>query len=86
MEAIILNERVLSDDILYLADAGKVFKGGFVAIVEYNTFLNSWCDKKNVKRFRTIESLQAFLKKHYKDTLTEDVCFLIEDACFCHSN
>ena len=73
MQEFILRERVVSDDILMLSDEGKVFKGGYIAIVEYNTFQNAWTDKKHIKRFRSRERLNAFLNKNYTE---EEVCYL----------
>jgi hypothetical protein len=63
MESIILREGVLNDDELYLSDEGKCFKGGFIAIIKYYTFLNSWCNTENVKKFRSKNSLNKFLIK-----------------------
>lgn len=34
MQTFILQENVLTDNILLLADEGKIFKGGYVAIVQ----------------------------------------------------
>lgn len=67
MKQFILRERVVSDDVLTLSDEGKVFKGGYIAIVEYNTFETSWTDRKHVKRFRNRERLNAFLNKNYTE-------------------
>ena len=67
MESFILKEGVLNDDILMLADDGKIFKGGFIAIIEYFTFANEWNNDKRFKKFRTQKSLDNFLKKNYKD-------------------
>jgi len=63
----ILKENVLTDDVLYMAEDGKVFKGGYIAIVKYNTFQSAWSDKEHVKRFRNEKSLNEFLSKNYKD-------------------
>jgi len=73
MQQFILRERVVSDDILTVSDEGKVFKGGYIAIVEYNIFQNAWQDKKYVKRFRNRERLNAFLNKNYTE---EEICDL----------
>lgn len=51
METYLLKENVLTDDVLHLATENKVFKGGYIAIVEFFTFANAWCDKKHIKRF-----------------------------------
>jgi hypothetical protein len=67
MITITLNERPLNDDIAYITDAGKVFSGQLVAIVEYFTFANEWNDHKHRKGFKTIEALQKFVAKRYPD-------------------
>ena len=73
MQQFILRERVVSDDVLTVSDEGKVFKGGYIAIVEYNTFQNAWQDKKHIKKFRNRERLNAFLNKNYTE---EEICDL----------
>jgi len=73
MQQFILRERVVSDDVLIVSDEGKVFKGGYIAIVEYNTFQNAWTDKKHIKKFRNRERLNAFLNKNYTE---EEICDL----------
>ena len=67
MQTIILRVNVLTDDTLYLSDANKVFKGGFIAMIEYYTFLNSWNDKKHVIKFRSLQRLKNYLNKNYKE-------------------
>jgi hypothetical protein len=63
----ILRENVLTDNVLLLADEGKVFKGGYIAIIKEYTFQNSWSDKLGVQRFRKEDSLSNYLKKNYPD-------------------
>lgn len=63
----ILRENVLTDNTLILADEGKVFKGGYIAIVKEYTYQNSWSDKLGVKRFRNEERLNKYLDKHYPE-------------------
>lgn len=65
MITLTLKENALTEDILYLADDGKVFSGNYVAILEYYTFANEWSDKKHVKRFRTLEATRKFIDKKY---------------------
>lgn len=66
MTQYILNERVLSDDTLSIADEGKVFKGGYIAIVQQYEFANAWCDRpKEPIRFRSHKRLNQFLEKNY---------------------
>jgi hypothetical protein len=64
MESFVLKENVLTDDILYLPSIGKVFKGGYIAVVKYYTFQNPWSDREHVKKFRSRASLTNFLKKY----------------------
>lgn len=66
MEITIIHEGVLNDDILYSADENKVFKGGYVAILEYYIFQNSWCNRKIIKRFKTFENADKFINKTFK--------------------
>jgi hypothetical protein len=63
----ILRENVLTDNVLLLADEGKVFKGGYIAIIKEYTYQNSWSDKLGVKRFRNEERLNNYLNKNYPD-------------------
>ena len=65
METYILQENVLTDNLLHLAIEGKVFKGGFIAIIEEFFFKNAWSDRKEIKRFRSENSLQKYLLKNY---------------------
>ena len=63
----ILRENVLTDNVLLLADEGKVFKGGYIAIIKEYTYQNAWSDKLGVKRFRNEERLNNYLNKNYPD-------------------
>jgi hypothetical protein len=63
----ILRENVLTDNVLLLADEGKVFKGGYIAIIKEYTFQNAWSDKLGVKRFRNEDRLNKYLNKNYPD-------------------
>ena len=63
MSVEIIKEGALNDDTLYLADDGTVFKGGYVAIVEYYTYANAWGNHKHIKRFRSLQSMQKFTSK-----------------------
>ena len=65
MESFIIKEGALNDDILMLAESGKIFKGGYVAIIEYYVFRNEWANDVKYKKFRSEESLNKFLKKNY---------------------
>ncbi len=63
----ILRENVLTDNVLILAEEGKVFKGGYIAIIKEYTCQNAWSDKLGVKRFRNEERLNNYLNKNYPD-------------------
>jgi len=63
----ILRENVLTDNVLLLSEEGKVFKGGYIAIIKEYTYQNSWSDKLGVKRFRNEERLNNYLNKNYPD-------------------
>jgi hypothetical protein len=71
----VLRENVLTDDVLTLAEEGKVFKGGYIGYVEYHTFRNAWSDDKHVKRFRTEKSLRKYLDKNYTPEEVQDLDF-----------
>jgi hypothetical protein len=73
MQRFILRERPLTDDVLTLSDKGKVFKGGYIAIVEYNTFRNAWQDTKHTKKFRSASSVRKFLTENYTE---DEICDL----------
>ena len=62
----ILKTSVLNDDTLYQAEDNKVFSGNYVAILEYYTYASHWHNRKHVKRFRTLETMQKFINKNYK--------------------
>ena len=63
----ILRENVLTDNILVIPNKGKIFKGGYVAIIKENEFATSWSDKETIKRFRSINRLQSYLDKKYPE-------------------
>jgi len=66
MKTYILNERVLTDDTLEVADEGKFFKGGYIAIVQQYEFENEWSDRaRKPIRFRSEKRLANFLAKNY---------------------
>ena len=67
MQTFILQENVLTDNILLLADKGKIFKGGYVAIVQEFEFKNEWSDKEKIKKFRSVNSLTKYIQKNYKN-------------------
>ncbi len=62
-----LRENVLTDNILTIADKGKIFKGGFIAMVREFEFLNAWQDREIIKRFRSKDRLCSYLDKKYPE-------------------
>jgi hypothetical protein len=62
-----LRENVLTDNILTVADKGKIFKGGFIAMIKEFDFLNSWQDKEIITRFKSINRLNSYLDKKYPE-------------------
>lgn len=67
MQQFILRENTLTDNVLLLADEGKVFNGGYIAVTyEYN-YANEWSDKLSVKKFRSQDRLNEYLDKHYPE-------------------
>lgn len=67
MESYILQENVLSDNTLLIASEGKVFKGGYIAIIKEFTYQNPWSDKEIIKRFTKRETLDNYLNKNYPE-------------------
>ena len=68
MQSLILQENTLTDNILLLADEGKIFKGGYIAIIKEYEFSNSWSDReKPNKKFRSVNSLIKYIQKNYKN-------------------
>ena len=65
MREFILKENVLTDNVLAIPDKGKIFKGGYVAIIKEYEFATSWSDKEIVKRFRSVDRLRLYLDKQY---------------------
>ncbi len=61
----ILKENVLTDNILKIPEKGKVFKGGYIALIKENEYQNAWSDRETIKRFRNIDRLNKYLDKHY---------------------
>jgi hypothetical protein len=80
MQTYLLKENVLTDNVLLVADKGKVFKNGIKAIVKENTFLNEWQDKETVKNFRTEKSLMKYLRKQYDEKVVFEID--LSNTCF----
>ena len=62
-----LKENVLTDNILIMPDKGKIFKGGYIAIIKEYQFQNSWSDKEIIKKFRSEDRLNSYLNKQYPE-------------------
>jgi hypothetical protein len=63
-----LKENVLSDNKLFVASKGKIFKGGYIAIIQEYVFANEWSDRPLPnKNFRSVNSLNKYLEKHYPE-------------------
>jgi hypothetical protein len=75
MRQFILRQNVLTDNTLILADKGKVFKGGYIAILKEYTFENAWFDKEQIKQFRNEERLFKYIKSFYPDFDLMDIEF-----------
>lgn len=75
MYQFILRENVLTDNVLLVASQGRIFKGGYIAMVKENTFRNAWQDTETVKRFRSKDRLFKHLAKNYIEEETEHLDF-----------
>lgn len=67
MQTYILREGVLNDDELLIADEGKIFKGGYKAILKEYFFASEWSNKLGVKKFKKMETLKTYLAKNYTE-------------------
>jgi len=63
----LLCEGVLNDNLIHYPNEGKIFKGGYIAIIEEHIPVSEWSNRKRVTRFRSKERLQAYLDKHYRN-------------------
>lgn len=63
----LLRQNVLTDNILIVPNKGKIFKGGYIAIIKENRFRNAWADEETITRFRSVDRLNTYLNKHYSD-------------------
>jgi hypothetical protein len=75
----VLRENALTDNLLFVADKGKAFKGGYVAFVKEYTYQNPWSDKETIKKFRTKQTLLSHLNKNYEKETVEELDFT--DTC-----
>ena len=67
MQTFILQENVLTDNLLLLADEGKIFKGRYIAILKEFESQNEWSDREKIKKFRSVNSLTKYIQKNYKN-------------------
>jgi hypothetical protein len=65
MQNYILQENVLTDNILMLCDQNEIFKGRYIAILKEYRYATPWTDKETIKRFRKRETLYKYLNKNY---------------------
>ena len=69
----LLQENVLTDNLLLVPENGYIFKGGYIAKIKEYHFLNAWNDKETVKLFRKKQPLFDYLKKNYPDFDLSDI-------------
>jgi hypothetical protein len=67
MVEFILRENVLTDNVLAIPDKGKIFKGGYIAIIKEYEYVNPWQDKEIVYQFKNVDRLTKYLDKQYPD-------------------
>lgn len=67
MQQFILRENALTDNVLIVASKGKIFKGGYIAILKEYVFQNNWNDREILKKFKKENSLRKYLDINYKD-------------------
>ena len=67
MESYILREGVLNDDTLFVSDKGKVFKGGYKAIIKEYIYSTSWSNKETIKRFKSEKTMLKYIEKNYPE-------------------
>lgn len=72
-ETWVINERVLTDDEVAIAPPGHTFKGGYVAVLTYHTYLNSNSDEPHVRRFRTFAAAARYIWARYGDDADWDI-------------
>ncbi len=68
----ISNYGKLSDNILLIADEGKIFKGGYKAIVKEYYFQNTWSDREEITKFKKIARMKKYINKYYKEFVMEE--------------
>lgn len=73
METHILSNNVLSDNIILIADEGKIFKGGYKAIIKEYYFQSAWTDREVIIKFRKLERAKKHIAKFYKEFETDNL-------------
>ncbi len=73
MQQFILQENVLTDNVLLIADDGYLFKGGYKAVIKEYVFSSSWSDREVIKRFKNEETLHKYLSKNYPEFDQESI-------------
>lgn len=63
----LLSEGVLNDNLIHYPEEGKIFKGGYIAVIEEHVPVSDWSNRKQIKRFRSEERLRAYLQKNYSN-------------------
>ena len=63
----ILQENVLTDNILSVPENGYIFKFGYIAQIKEYIYSNSWSDKELIKNFKSKKQLFKYLDKKYPD-------------------
>lgn len=61
----LLSEGVLNDNVIHYPEDGKIFKGGYIAAIEEHVPVSEWSNRKQIKRFRSQNSLDKYLAKNY---------------------
>ena len=65
MQTYILQENVLTDNILILCDENEILNDKYVAIIKEYSYATPWSDKETIKRFNKRETLFKYLNKNY---------------------
>ena len=62
-----LRENVLTDNVLLIADKGYLFTNGIKAIIKEYYYQSPWNDKEEIKKFKSLNSLNKYLNKFYPE-------------------
>jgi len=63
----VLKENVLTDNVLIIPVRDRIFKGGYIAILKENVYMNPWQDKETIIKFKNVNRLNLYLDKHYPE-------------------